>query len=229
MFSTPEQGLIWPKTSDGKWIADYNPALVDYSPPYVTQANSWQYNWNMMHDIPGLIALYGSNQAFVNKLLATFDPTNKAIGNYHGLTGMIGQYNHGNEPGHHMAYLFALAGRPDLTQKYVQQIRHDLYHNGADGLPGNDDCGQTSAWYVFSALGFYPVDPASGEYVVGVPLFPKIDLKLENGKTVHIVAKGFDPTIAQAKSVRWNGRTLTNQRIRHTDLIKGGTLEFLGS
>ena len=220
------QGLIWPKTSDGKWVENYDPIQVDYSPPFVTQANSWQYNWNVMHDIPGLIGLYGSREAFVQKLLATFDPNNKPLGRYHGLTGMIGQYNHGNEPGHHVPYLFALAGRSDLTQKYVQQIRNDLYHNGAGGLPGNDDCGQTSAWYVFSALGFYPVDPASGEYVLGVPLFPKARLRLENGKTIRVVTKGFSPTNGQARQVRWNNRVLDNARIRHADLMQGGTLEF---
>ncbi|PQV63343.1 alpha-1,2-mannosidase, putative [Abditibacterium utsteinense] len=220
----PEKDLIWPKNAAGEWLTDFDPILVNG--PHITQANSWEYGWNMMHDVPGLIALYGGRDAFIKKLQLSFDPSNKPTGDYHGMTGLIGQYNHGNEPGHHVPYLFALAGRPDLTQKTVQRIRSTLYFNGANGLPGNDDCGQTSAWYVFSALGFYPVDPASGEYVLGVPLFPEANLKLENGKVVRIVARGFDPSKETAKSVRWNGKLITNNRIRHADLMRGGTLEF---
>ena len=220
----PEKDLIWPKNSKGEWLSDFDPILVNG--PHITQANSWQYGWNMMHDVPGLIALYGGREAFIQKLLLTFDPTNKPTGDYHGMTGLIGQYNHGNEPGMHCAYLFALAGRPDLAQKYVQQIRSTLYFNGPAGLPGNDDCGQTSAWYVFSALGFYPVDPSSGEYALGVPLFSEARVKLENGKTIRVVAKGFDPATESAKSVRWNGRLISDNRIRHADLMRGGTLEW---
>lgn len=222
----PGKDLVWPKNAEGEWIADFDPLLVNG--PHMAQANSWQYGWNMMHDVPGLIALYGGRDAFIQKLLKTFDPTFKPTGDYHGMTGLIGQYNHGNEPGMHCPYLFALAGRPDLTQKYVQQVRSELYHNGADGLPGNDDCGQMSAWYVFSALGFYPVDPAAGEYVIGVPLFPEASLKLENGKTVRIIARGFDPAAGAAKKVTWNGRIITDNKIGHTDLVKGGTLLFEG-
>lgn len=224
----PQKDLIWPKNAAGQWLSDeeFDPILVNG--PHITQANSWEYGWNMMHDVPGLMALYGGRDAFVQKLLQTFDPSNKPTGDYHGMTGLIGQYNHGNEPGMHCPYLFTLAGRSDLAQKYVRQIRNDLYHNGADGLPGNDDCGQTSAWYVFSSLGFYPLDPASGEYVLGVPLFPDISVRLENGKVVRVLSKGFDPATGTAKSVRWNGRLILDGRIRHADLVQGGTLEFRG-
>jgi predicted alpha-1,2-mannosidase len=223
-----EKDLIWPKDSSGQWLGEdlFDPLLVDG--PYIAQANSWEYGWNMMHDVPGLINLYGGREKFIAKLLKAFDPEFKPKGDYHGMTGLIGQYNHGNEPGMHCPYLFAMAGRPDLTQKYVQQVRTDLYHNGADGLPGNDDCGQTSAWYVFSALGFYPVDPSSGEYVIGVPLFPEASMKLENGKTVRIVARGFDPAKGVAKKVSWNGKVISDNKISHADLVKGGTLLFEG-
>lgn len=222
----PEKDLIWPKNSEGQWLSDteFDPLLVDSK--YIAQANAWEYGWNMMQDVPGMIALYGGKEAFVQKLSKVFDPDFKPKGDYHGMTGLIGQYNHGNEPGMHCPYLFAMAGRPDLTQKTVQQVRSELYHNGADGLPGNDDCGQTSAWYVFSALGFYPVDPASGEYVIGVPEFPEARVKLENGKTIRILAKGFDPVTQTAKTVKWNGRVLADWRISHAELTQGGTLEF---
>lgn len=224
----PEKDLIWPKDSTGQWLGEdkFDSLLVDG--PYIAQANSWEYGWNMMHDLPGLINLYGGKDKFVAKLLKTFDPDFKPKGNYHGMTGLIGQYNHGNEPGMHCPYLFAVAGRPDLTQKYVQMVRSTLYFNGPSGLPGNDDCGQTSAWYVFSALGFYPVDPASGEYIIGVPLFPEMSLKLENGKTIRVVTKGFDPTNGTAKKVSWNGKDLSNWRVAHAELVQGGTLLFEG-
>ncbi|RYG64955.1 glycoside hydrolase family 92 protein, partial [bacterium] len=224
----PEKDLIWPKDSTGTWLGEdkFDSLLVDG--PYIAQANSWEYGWNMMHDLPGLINLYGGQDKFVAKLLKAFDPEFKPKGDYHGMTGLIGQYNHGNEPGMHCPYLFAVAGRPDLTQKYVQQVRTDLYFNGPKGLPGNDDCGQTSAWYAFSALGFYPVDPASGEYVIGVPLFPEVSVKLENGKTIKVVAKGFDPVSGQSKKVSWNGQVINDSRIKHADLVKGGTLLFEG-
>jgi predicted alpha-1,2-mannosidase len=224
----PEKDLIWPKDSTGQWLGEdkFDALLVDG--PYIAQANSWEYGWNMMHDLPGLIDLYGGREKFVAKLAKTFDPEFKPKGDYHGMTGLIGQYNHGNEPGMHCPYLFTVAGRPDLTQKYVQLVRNTLYMNGPAGLPGNDDCGQTSAWYVFSALGFYPVDPASGEYVIGVPSFPEASLKLENGKTVRIIAKGFDPGSGVARKVSWNGKVIADSRIRHADLINGGTLLFEG-
>ncbi len=228
MVFDPSQGLACPKTDDGKWVPNYKPASLQYEPRFVTEGNSWQYSWLVMHDLPGLISLYPSRQAFLDKLTQTFDPANKPIGSISDVSGTIGEYAHGNEPSHHVAYLFSLAGRPDLTQKYVQQICRNFYRDKPSGIIGNDDAGQMSAWYVFSAMGFYPVDPASGEYALGVPQFPDMSLKLENGKTIHIVAKGFDPATGIVRQIRWNNRVLDNARIRHADLIQGGTLEFIG-
>ena len=228
MVFDPAQGLASPKTDDGKWVPDYKPASLQYSPRFVTEGNSWQYSWLVMHDLPGMISLYPSRQAFLDKLAQTFDPANKPIGAQSDVSGTIGQYAHGNEPSHHVAYLFALAGRPDLTQKYVQQICRDFYRDKPSGIIGNDDAGQMSAWYIFSAMGFYPVDPASGEYALGVPQFRELKLKLENGKTIRVVAKGFDPATGTVRQIRWNNRVLDNSRIRHADLIQGGTLEFIG-
>jgi len=224
----PAVGLMCPKTSDGNWVADYNPARLDYDPRYVTEGNSWQYNWLVMHDLAGLESIYGGRQKALKKLEETFDPKNEPIGGQADVTGLIGQYAHGNEPSHHTAYLFTAFGRPDLTDKYVQQIRDGYYHDGADGLCGNDDCGQTSAWYVFSAMGFYPLDPASGEYVLGIPAFPSMTVRLEDGKTIRVVAKNLDLAKGKVREVRWNGKLLKDWKIKHKDLIQGGTLEFFG-
>jgi predicted alpha-1,2-mannosidase len=224
----PTYGLMCPKTSDGKFVAPYNPARLDYSPRFVTEGNSWQYNWLVLHDVKGLIDLYGSQEKAAAQLERTFDPANVPIGAQPDVTGLIGQYAHGNEPSHHTAYLFVPFGRHDLAEKYVRLVRDGMYSDKVDGLIGNDDCGQMSAWYVFSVMGFYPLDPTSGTYTLCIPAFPKLTVTLETGKKVVITTKNLDLQKGTVKSITWNGEPLPNREITHKQLIEGGTLEFNG-
>ena len=141
-------------------------------------------------------------------------------------TGMKGQYVHGNEPSHHVIYLFNRVGKPHKTQEQAAKVMHELYRNSPDGLCGNEDCGQMSAWYIFSAMGFYPVDPASGEYELGTPLFPEVRLHLDNGNTFTIKAPGVSRHNYLVKGVYINGKPQQGTSIKHTDIMNGGTLEF---
>ena len=141
------------------------------------------------------------------------------------VTGLIGQYAHGNEPSHHIIYFFTLLGRPDLAAKYVKEVFDTQYRPTPDGLCGNDDCGQMSAWYVFSALGFYPFDPCGGEYVVGAPQVPGAEVSLADGRVLRMRAEGFAPGAAVSR-VTWNGRPVSDWKLRHADLVAGGELVF---
>lgn len=228
VFNAPG-GLMWPKKSDGSFVADYNPVRLDYEPRYVTEGNSWQYNWLVMQDLPGLAEIYGGKEKAAEQLAKTFDVNNKPVGAQSDVTGLIGQYAHGNEPSHHTVYLFVPLGRPDLAEKYIREVRDTLYTDKVDGLCGNDDAGQMSAWYVFSAMGFYPLDPASGAYVLGLPSFPKMTVTLENGRKVTIQTKNLDLKTGSVKEITWNGQPLPDRQITHKQLSEGGTLEFVGS
>ena len=171
-----------------------------------------------------LIALFGGEEPFLNKLDSVFivelETTQADV------TGLIGQYAHGNEPSHHVAYLYALAGRPERTQELIRQIFDTQYRPEPDGLCGNDDCGQMSAWYMFSAMGFYPVDPVSGNYVFGAPQLPKVVLNLSNGKTFTVIAEGLSAHNKYVESITLNGEPYTQKHITHEDILKGGTLVF---
>ena len=142
------------------------------------------------------------------------------------VTGLIGQYAHGNEPSHHITYLYTLAGRPERTQELIREIFDTQYHPEPDGLCGNDDCGQMSAWYMFSAMGFYPVDPVSGNYVFGAPQMPEIVLNLADGKTFTIIAEGLSKEHKYVDSITLNGEPYTKNYISHEDILKGGTLVY---
>jgi predicted alpha-1,2-mannosidase len=189
-----------------------------------TEGNAWQYTWHVQHDVPGLIELFGGNEPFLNKLDSVF--TVELETTQADVTGLIGQYAHGNEPSHHVTYLYALAGRPERTQELVRQIFDTQYRPEPDGLCGNDDCGQMSAWYMFSAMGFYPVDPVSGNYVFGAPQLPEITLHLADGKTFTVIAEGLSSDNKYVESITLNGEPYTLNHITHEDILKGGTLTF---
>jgi len=220
----PGLQLMVPKDKNGNWKADFDPSRLGSGD--VTEGNSWQYTWSVQHDPQGLIALFGSKQNFLIKLDSTFDernqPKNKALD----VTGLIGQYAHGNEPSHHMAYLYNYAGQPWRTQFLTTKILNEQYNNTPDGLSGNEDCGQMSAWYVLNAMGFYPLNPASGNYDFGSPLFPKTEISLDNNEIFKILAPNVSDKNIYIQSIKWNGKPYNKLYISHSDILLGGTLEF---
>ena len=226
LFDSSTQ-FMRPKKSDGTWKSPFNPSQIGHAESVggdYTEGNAWQYTWHVQHDVPGLIALFGGEEAFLNKLDSLF--TLKLETTQADVTGLIGQYAHGNEPSHHVTYLYALAGRPERTQELIREIFDTQYSPKPNGLCGNDDCGQMSAWYMFSAMGFYPVNPVSGEYVFGAPQLPEFVLHLTDGKTFTIKAEGLSEANKYVKSITLNGEPYTKNFISHADIVKGGTLVY---
>ena len=217
-----------PRKADGTWKAPFNPSALAHSESVggdYTEGNAWQYTWHVQHDVPGLIQLFGGEKTFLNKLDSLF--TVKLEGeSLADVTGLIGQYAHGNEPSHHVTYLYALAGRPERTQELVREIFDTQYKNKPDGLCGNDDCGQMSAWYLFSVMGFYPVCPGTDQYVLGAPYLPYLKMTLPNGKTLEIKAPGVSDKKRYVQSLKLNGKVYDKMYITHEDILKGGVLEF---
>ncbi|MGJ8683499.1 MAG: GH92 family glycosyl hydrolase [Nonlabens sp.] len=207
--------------SRNTWFAPFKPEEVNFN---YTEANAWQYSLYTPQDITGHIQLMGGNKAYEKHLDNMFSATMETSGRHQAdITGLIGQYAHGNEPSHHMAYLYNYVGKPHKTQEKVHEILTTLYHNQPDGVSGNEDCGQMSAWYVLSSLGFYPVTPGSNEYIIGTPLSDKATINLENGKQFTIVKNGDGKYIASAKA---NSQPHNNSYITHDLIMNGGTLEF---
>lgn len=226
LFDSSTQ-FMRPKKSDGTWKSPFNPSQIGHAESVggdYTEGNAWQYTWHVQHDVPGLIALFGGEEPFLNKLDSLF--TLKLGTTQADVTGLIGQYAHGNEPSHHVTYLYALAGRPERTQELIREIFDTQYSPKPNGLCGNDDCGQMSAWYMFSAMGFYPVNPVSGEYVFGAPQLPEFVLHLADGKTFTIKAEGLSEANKYVKSITLNGEPYTKNFISHADIVKGGTLVY---
>lgn len=225
----PTTGLMRPKDSKGQWRTPFHPKAVGHAESGTgdyTEGNAWQYTWHVQHDVPALIQLMGGRERFLTKLDSLFTlPLGDTF--LPDVTGLIGQYAHGNEPSHHVAYLYALAGRPERTQELVRQLCETMYLPAPDGLCGNDDCGQMSAWYMFSAMGFYPVDPVSGQYVLGAPQLPSATLRLPNGKTFTVQADNLSRDNLYVREVYLNGRRYRKPHISHADLLRGGTLRFV--
>lgn len=216
--------FMQPKDSKGNFIAGFKPE--EYT-PHITESNGWQYLWSVQHDVDGLIELIGGKKRFEEKLDSMFTlipKENEQLPIFS--TGMIGQYAHGNEPSHHVAYLYNYTDSPWKTQKYVSEIMHELYKNSPDGLCGNEDCGQMSAWYVMSAMGIYPVNPVSGEYQIGTPMFPEMQIRFAENKVFKILAKNVSRENCYVKSVKLNGVALEKSFINHKDIMKGGVIEF---
>lgn len=216
-----------PKDSDGNWIEPFDPLKygANGGQPF-TEGNAWQYYWYVPHDIKDLISLTGGNEAFEHKLDTFFSLTDTSGEKNDNISGLIGQYAHGNEPSHHVAYLYNYVGKPEKSRKMISKILNDLYNNNYNGYAGNDDCGEMSAWYVFSAMGFYPVNPCGGYYDIGMPVFNECTLHLPGGKDFTILAKGRDTGRDKVKKITLNGQTLRENMITHNDIVRGGTLIF---
>ena len=215
------------KTGAGAWVTPFNPnAIVTDS---YTEANAWQ-SYFVPHDVPGLIRNLGGDEKFVARLDEVFDSKEQIINFSEDVVGLIGMYAHGNEPCHHYAYLYNYAGQPWKTQARIRQICRTLYSNTTAGMCGNDDCGQMSAWYVFSALGFYPVDPCGGVYVIGSPLASRATITLDprpyKGGKFSVIARDNSPQNIYIQSATLNGKPLTRTWITHDQIVAGGTLEL---
>ncbi len=215
--------------SNGTWYEPFDPYYSehDFSKAVYTEGNAWQHSWFMPHDVHGLIKMHGSINNFVSKLDSLFSVSSQLKGENASpdISGLIGQYAHGNEPSHHIAYLYNYAGMPYKTAEKVKLIRDSLYSNKPDGLCGNEDCGQMSAWYVFSALGFYPVNAAGGEYVIGTPAASNAAITVGK-KTFKVKATDLSNKNIYIQEALLNGKPYTRSYITHTDLLNGGILEL---
>ena len=221
-------GFFQPKNDKGEWIEPFDPYKYGANGGYpFTEGNAWQYSWYVPQNIPDLISLTGGNKAFVAKLDTFFTVSYQSGALNDNASGFVGQYAHGNEPSHHVAYLYACAGEPWKTQKYVAYIMNELYNDSSSGYAGNDDCGEMSAWYVFGALGFYPVNPVSGEYVIGTPMLEEAVIQLPDRKTFTVKAPRKEDNEVYICSMKLNGEKYTKNYITHQDIMKGGILEFV--
>lgn len=228
----PAVGLMRGRKADGSWCEPFDP--IEWGGPFI-EGNSWQWSWSVMQDIPGLIQWMGGDRAFVNKLDTLFDMGSAVhVGTYHYMihemnemvAQNLGQYAHGNEPVHHVIYLYDYAGQPWKTQVRVRQLMNLLYQSTPDGLCGDEDTGQMSAWYVFSALGFYPVCPGDPHYVIGSPVFAKATIHLVDGKTFTITAKDNGPQEYYIDGATLNGKPFDKTYISHEQILEGGELSF---
>lgn len=229
----PETKLMRGKNKDGKFQKPFNP--LKWGDAF-TEGNSWHYTWSVFHDIEGLAQLMGGHQQFTTMLDSVFQMAPVFDDSYYGGTiheiremqiANMGQYAHGNQPIQHMIYLYNYAGQPWKTQYWVREVMERMYKPTPDGYCGDEDNGQTSAWYVFSALGFYPVCPATNQYILGSPLFKKVTLHLENGKTFTIEAPNSNSDNKYVDKIKLNGKEYKNNWISHEDILKGGTFNFI--
>ena len=223
----PKTKYFQSKNDKGEWIEPFDPYQYGGNGGHpFTEGNAWQYFWYVPHNIQALMELTGGTKAFEQKLDTFFTSTYKSEQMNHNASGFVGQYAHGNEPSHHVAYLYNFAGQPWKTQKYVSHILNTLYNNTSSGYAGNDDCGQMSAWYVFSAMGFYPVNPADGRYIIGSPLLDECTLKLAGNKEFRIRTIRKSPEDIYIQSVTLNGKKHKDFFITHQDIMNGGTMVF---
>ncbi len=210
------------KRVDGNWDPQFEP--LEASKHY-TEANAWQYRFFVPHDNLGLMNQFGSREAFIDALDALFSETSEVLTDIPDITGLIGQYAHGNEPSHHKAYIYNYIGQPWKTQEWIRYILANKYSDQPDGIVGNEDCGQMSAWYIMSSLGIYPVTPGSGEYVLTSPLFEKATINLHNGNTLTITSNNPSKN-TYIENVMWNGTEISANFVNHAELMQGGTLNF---
>ena len=223
----PEHGFFQAKNDKGEWIEPFDPLKygANGGNPY-TEGNPWQWLWYVPHDVDRLITLLGGNEAFVKKLDDFFSITESSGEKNVNASGFIGQYVQGNEPGHHAAYLYDYAGQPRKTQAMVHRIMDEFYNTESTGYAGNDDCGEMSAWYIFSSMGFYPVNPASDEYAISSPVFSKVRIHLANGKTFSIDAPRKDDSEIFIKKQMLDGKPYKTNILKYDAIMNGSTLQF---
>ena len=227
-YYDPETRFLRAVGTDGKFRLPFNPFFAEHRTNDYTEGNAWQYTFLVPHDVKGLINLFGSDKAFMSKLDSLFFVEGWAGDNASpDMSGMTGQYAHGNEPSHHVIYMYNYAGRPDKAAPLLRKMLNEMYLDQPDGLSGNEDVGQMSAWYILSSVGLYQVDPVGGRFVIGSPLFDKATVNVGAGKTFTVVAKNNSDRNIYVQSARLNGKTLKNSYIGFNDIRHGGTLELV--
>lgn len=225
----PKSRFMRSRLENGDWAEPFDPRGMGHFKKWrdYTESNSWETTFGVQHDVKGYIQLFGGRQAFLDKLDELFNQSSELPPDAPpDIAGLVGQYAHGNEPCHHIAYLYAYAGAAYKTQERVRQLLETMYDNQPDGLAGNEDCGQMSAWYVMSALGFYAVDPVSGNYVFGTPLFDKATVQLGNVKNLVIEAKRTSPEDKYIQSALLHGKPYTKAWFSHSEIANGATIVF---
>lgn len=227
-YYDPETRFLRAVGTDGKFRLPFNPFFAEHRTNDYTEGNAWQYTFLVPHDVKGLIKLFGSDKAFMSKLDSLFFVEGWAGDNASpDMSGMTGQYAHGNEPSHHVIYMYNYAGRPDKAALLLRKMLNEMYLDQPDGLSGNEDVGQMSAWYILSSVGLYQVDPVGGRFVIGSPLFDKATVNVGGGKTFTVVAKNNSDKNIYVQSTRLNGKTLKNSYVDFNDIRHGGTLELV--
>lgn len=227
-YYDPETRFLRAVDTDGKFRLPFNPFFAEHRTNDYTEGNAWQYTFLVPHDVKGLIKLFGSDKAFMSKLDSLFFVEGWAGDNASpDMSGMTGQYAHGNEPSHHVIYMYNYAGRPDKAAPLLRKMLNEMYLDQPDGLSGNEDVGQMSAWYILSSVGLYQVDPVGGRFVIGSPLFDKATVNVGGGKTFTVVAKNNSDKNIYVQSARLNGKTLKNSYVDFNDICHGGTLELV--
>ena len=227
-YYDPETRFLRAVDTDGKFRLPFNPFFAEHRTNDYTEGNAWQYTFLVPHDVKGLIKLFGSDKAFMSKLDSLFFVEGWAGDNASpDMSGMTGQYAHGNEPSHHVIYMYNYAGRPDKAAPLLRKMLNEMYLDQPDGLSGNEDVGQMSAWYILSSVGLYQVDPVGGRFVIGSPLFDKATMNVGGGKTFTVVAKNNSDKNIYVQSARLNGKTLKNSYVDFNDIRHGGTLELV--
>ena len=227
-YYDPETRFMRAVGTDGKFRLPFNPFFAEHRTNDYTEGNAWQYTFLVPHDVKGLIQLFGSDKAFMSKLDSLFFVEGWAGDNASpDMSGMTGQYAHGNEPSHHVIYMYNYAGRPDKAAPLLRKMLNEMYLDQPDGLSGNEDVGQMSAWYILSSVGLYQVDPVGGRFVIGSPLFDKATVNVGAGKKFTVVAKNNSDRNIYVQSARLNGKALKNSYIEFNDIRHGGTLELV--
>ncbi|NQV33510.1 MAG: glycoside hydrolase family 92 protein, partial [Phycisphaeraceae bacterium] len=227
-YYNAETGFMRGKNEDGSWKTPFNPKFSEHRRDEYTEGNAWQWTWFVPHDVKGLEALMGGTKPFLAKLdeLFTTDSTIEGEHSSSDISGLIGQYAHGNEPSHHITHMYNYVGQPWKTQALVHEILTTLYFNNPNGLSGNEDCGQMSAWYILNAMGFYSFCPGDPTYSLGRPMFDEVTIKAGSGKTFTVRAQNNGPKNMYIQSARLNGTPMSQPFFTHDQLVQGGVLEL---
>ena len=217
------------KDEKGCWHEPFNPRASNHRGDDYCEGTAWQWSWYVPHNVDALMTLMGGKEAFVNRLESRFVADSALEGSLVSadISGLIGQYAHGNEPSHHIIHLYNYAGRADRTQELIDRVLKEQYRDDVDGLSGNEDCGQMSAWYILNAMGFYQVCPGNPVWSIGRPWFSHITVNLSNGKKIEIDVKNFSKDNKYIESVTLNGKQLTEPFFNHEDIANGATFEYV--